>query len=139
MVYVYTSSQYSSMWCIVQCVICVGVAHSTPGDSRLVGSLPLRPVVDIRVCEEVVASSQGRLKIQDCYALSQWRVVLAKYQRLKYTSTTWISHKPIHHLAQQWAWNHCLHVPMHPILYLYYVRHSLEHYVVTPLLFTSLG
>ena len=23
-----------------------------------------------------------------------------KYQRLKYTSTTWISHKPIHHLAQ---------------------------------------
>ncbi len=50
------------MWCTEDLVVCVVVAHSPPRDARLVGPLPLGPVMDGTPGEEVVASGEGYLR-----------------------------------------------------------------------------
>ena len=66
------------MWSIGEPVVGEVVSDSSPGDARLVGPLPARPVRDQTLGQEVVASSQTQLqgrKISSCHTIRERSVL----------------------------------------------------------------
>ncbi len=56
-----TSSQNASVWGTVDVVVCVVVPYTSPGNARLVGPFPPRPVMDGTPGQQVVAAGKGEL------------------------------------------------------------------------------
>jgi hypothetical protein len=88
------------MWSIGEPVVGEVVPDSSPGDARLVGPLPARPVRDQTLRQEVVASSQTQLqggKRSSCHTSRERKGVRARFALQR---TLW----PKQHLHNEAIW-----------------------------------